>query len=257
MPRARNLKPGFFTNDVLAEVQPLGRILFAGLWCLADREGRLEDRPKKIKAEILPYDNCNVDKLLEDLQGSSFILRYEVNGVRYIQILAFAKHQNPHVREPASIIPAPCEHSASTRQAPEQNGTGPADSLFLDSPSLIPDSIGSTEPQAASAPAAEKLFLNTGDEFPITEDQVSEYEKTYPAVNVRQQLRQMRQWTVDNPAKRKTSRGILRFVNAWLAKEQDKPHVASNGYPRQQGPPQRSYHESSFPREQRAKLCEN
>jgi hypothetical protein len=53
--RSRNIKPGFFLNDELAECEPLARILFAGLWCIADREGRLEDRPKRIKAEVLPY----------------------------------------------------------------------------------------------------------------------------------------------------------------------------------------------------------
>ena len=52
--RARNLKPGFFKNDALAECDPLARILFEGLWCMADREGRLECHPKRIKAEILP-----------------------------------------------------------------------------------------------------------------------------------------------------------------------------------------------------------
>ena len=50
MARARNIKPGFFANENLAECDPLARLLFAGLWCLADREGRLEDRPKRIAA---------------------------------------------------------------------------------------------------------------------------------------------------------------------------------------------------------------
>jgi len=75
MARIRGIKPGFFTNDLLAEVDPLGRILFAGLWCHADRAGRLEDRPRKIKAEVLPYDACDVDDLLNDLVRHGFIDR--------------------------------------------------------------------------------------------------------------------------------------------------------------------------------------
>jgi uncharacterized phage protein (TIGR02220 family) len=133
--RARNIKPGFFRNEELAELNPLTRILFAGLWCLSDREGRLEDRPKRIKADILPYDNCNIDKLLNELQDNKFILRYEIQGNQYIQVLNFKKHQNPHVREPESEIPAPDLHSAKPVQEPEEHGSGPADS-----PSLIPDS---------------------------------------------------------------------------------------------------------------------
>jgi hypothetical protein len=48
MARSRNIKPGFFTNDELAECHPLGRLLFAGLWTIADKRG-LDDRPKKLK----------------------------------------------------------------------------------------------------------------------------------------------------------------------------------------------------------------
>jgi hypothetical protein len=123
MARARTIKPGFFTNDTLAEIPPLGRLLFAGLWTIADRAGRLEDRPRKIKAEILPYDECDVDTLLEDLAERDFIIRYEHGGVRYVQVMKFEQHQNPHKNEGASRIPSPNSHSSSTVQAPEQHHT--------------------------------------------------------------------------------------------------------------------------------------
>ena len=139
MARARNIKPGFFTNDALAEASPLARILFAGLWCFADREGRLHDRPKKIKAEILPYDDCNADDLLESLAVLGFILRYEVAGIRYIQVLNFDKHQNPHVKEQASEIPAPDLHQTSTGQEQGKNEESPEVAGLIPS-SLIPDS---------------------------------------------------------------------------------------------------------------------
>jgi hypothetical protein len=142
MARSRNIKPGFFLNDQLAECDPLARLLFAGLWCIADREGRLEDRPKRIKAEVLPYDNCDVDELLRQLADHDFIIRYEVDGNAYIQVTNFKKHQNPHVKEASSIIPPPPDnelasemHHTSTVQEHEKNSSFPADSL-----NLIPDS---------------------------------------------------------------------------------------------------------------------
>lgn len=144
MARARNIKPGFFLNDELAECDPLARLLFAGLWCIADREGRLEDRPKKIKAEVLPYDDYDVDKFLNDLQSHGFIKRYEINGERYIQIINFKKHQNPHVKEAPSIIPppedepAPEKHYTCTVQEPEKHTENPADSLVPRTDSLNP-----------------------------------------------------------------------------------------------------------------------
>lgn len=107
MARLRTIKPGFFLDEELAECQPLARILFAGLWTIADREGRLEDRPRRIKVETLPYDECDVNALLEELAAAGFIVRYEIAGARYIAIPAWAKHQQPHYKEVASTIPAP------------------------------------------------------------------------------------------------------------------------------------------------------
>lgn len=155
MARARNIKPGFFVNDDLGECEPLARLLFAGLWTIADREGRLEYRPKRIKAEILPYDDCDVADLLESLASKGFIAIYEVGGNQYIQVHNWKKHQNPHVKEGASTIPAqgyddtstaqaPDKHHTSTVQEQEQHRTCPADSLNLIPDILIPDTTTPT-----------------------------------------------------------------------------------------------------------------
>lgn len=126
MARARLIKPGFFMNDGLAEVALAGRLLFAGLWTISDREGRLEDRPKRIKAEVMPFDNVSIDRLLTDLAERGFIVRYESGGRRLIQIVNFLKHQTPHMREPASTIPAPDEPCASTVLEQVKHQPGPA-----------------------------------------------------------------------------------------------------------------------------------
>src|SRR5258708_38864022 len=111
MARMRTLKPSFFMNETLADVPAIGRLLFAGLWCIADRAGRLEDRPKRIKAEVLPYDDTDVDALLNILHAAGFILRYAcADGQRYIQVVNFGVHQVPHYKEALSIIPAPQGH---------------------------------------------------------------------------------------------------------------------------------------------------
>jgi hypothetical protein len=146
MARTRNIKPSFFTNDRLAECQPLARLLFAGLWTVADREGRLEDRPKKIKAEILPYDECDVDELLNALTSKGFIIRYFNGENNYIQILKFIKHQTPHLKEAASTIPAPDLSSASTGNS----GTSPPLTLNPSSLTLNPESGADTGPVDAT-----------------------------------------------------------------------------------------------------------
>jgi hypothetical protein len=120
MPRMRTIKPGFFTNEGLCDLAPIARILFAGLWCWADRDGRLEDRPRRIKAEILPYDEADADALLDALAAGGFIVRYDAAGKRCIQIVNFAVHQNPHYKEAPSVVPPPSDVQLSVDgRAPE------------------------------------------------------------------------------------------------------------------------------------------
>ena len=109
MARTRTIKPGFFLNDTLSELDPLCRLLFIGLWTLADREGRLKDAPKRIKVQILPYDDCDIEQYLDELQRYNFIQRYKDSESAFIQIRKFSRHQHPHNNEPPSIFPAPHE----------------------------------------------------------------------------------------------------------------------------------------------------
>lgn len=118
MARARNIKPAFFTNDELVELPMATRLLFIGLWTLADREGRLEDRPKKIKMEVFPADDVNVDEALSTLVSSAFIQRYRVEDTGYIQVINFSKHQRPHSNETPSTIPPPAK--GGTKTPPEK-----------------------------------------------------------------------------------------------------------------------------------------
>lgn len=107
--RIRSIKPDFFKNDALAEVEPFARLLFIGLWCLADCDGRLEDRPRRIKADVFPYEDIDVDQLLDRLAQYGFIVRYTVDGVRLIAVPGFRKHQRITGKEAdsPSLYPAP------------------------------------------------------------------------------------------------------------------------------------------------------
>lgn len=179
MARARNIKPGFFSNDQLVELPFETRLLFIGLWTIADRAGRLLDRPKKIKMDIFPGDSVDCDAALESLASSGFIRRYDVDGVKAIQIINWDKHQNPHCKEAESTIPKPserrkesieisCEHRACTMQEPFEEQPRQEQASFLperaglipdplnlipDSPSLIPSLL---PPPASPASAARK-----------------------------------------------------------------------------------------------------
>lgn len=146
MARARNLKPGFFRDAALVELPTETRLLFPGLWTLADREGRLEDKPKQIKMEIFPADNFDVETMLAQLAAANLITRYQVEGKRYIQVVNFAKHQNPHRDEKASTIPPPPEHGASTVQTQCEQGGNRASTS-----NLQPSTLSTTASAEADA----------------------------------------------------------------------------------------------------------
>lgn len=119
MARARLLKPGFFENEHLAELPFEARLLFAGLWTIADRRGRLEDRPKRIKAVIFPYDEgLLIDDFLAQLATAGFIERYQVNGQNFIWIPTFETHQRPNINEPESVLPPSPNEQGSPNDQP-------------------------------------------------------------------------------------------------------------------------------------------
>lgn len=175
MARARNIKPGFFRNADLVELSFEARLLFIGLWTIADRDGRMEDRPKQIKMELFPADSVDVDALLNQLVAINMIERYSHEGQRVIQVVNFTKHQNPHRDEKASTLPdrdgniaatkdTPKKHGANTVQAQCESGADTVaiglipESLLLNPDSLIPESgflIASTEQAPVAVPAPE------------------------------------------------------------------------------------------------------
>ena len=148
MARARNIKPAFFKDPDLADAGPIAQLLFAGLWCLADREGRVKDQPRVIKAELFPYYDADVNGALTVLARLGNIRRYVTKGIAVVEVLNFKKHQSPHHTERESDLPAfdpasVCyskEHEKDetvTVNSPLRDGGNPPDSLIPDS--LIPE----------------------------------------------------------------------------------------------------------------------
>lgn len=83
----------------------------------------------------------------------------------------------------------------------------------------------------SSPPPAAVLPLVDGTDFEISVEMVAELSGLYPAVDVEQQLRNMRGWLLANPKNRKTKAGIMRFANSWLSREQNSARPAANQKP--------------------------
>jgi len=94
---------------------------------MADRAGRLKDRPPVIRATLFPFEAAvDAEALLSALARAGFITRYEVRGIKCIEVVHFTTHQSPHPHEIPSKLPAArkCHGSAVT-----SNGTA---ALVLD-----------------------------------------------------------------------------------------------------------------------------
>lgn len=171
MARSRNIKPAFFQDDRLGELSIYARMAFIGLWTLADFKGCLEFRPKMLKVQILPYDECDIEEIINSLDKARFIRYYVVCGKKYIKIVNFEKHQNPHKneRDAGSEIPDFNENNALAQDGtkPDLFGTARADSLLLipdslNADSLIPDSrIPEKKPLASAKAVAKKESTET------------------------------------------------------------------------------------------------
>jgi len=264
--RTRNIKPGFFLNDVLGECQPLGRLLFAGLWCQADRNGVVEYRPRRIKAEILPFDDADIEALVVELEARGFVVRFAANGSEWLRVVKFREHQTPHPREPAIEIPEenakpgifaaghlqaqallgerqdePGHYSASaktgqdiTGRAPEQAGF-PTPSSFLLPPSPLPLPSSVARPAEAGLPQQVRWAAREGWQG-ITPEDRSEWRSAFPAVDIDTELASSGLWLKAHPDRAKRS-NWRKFLVGWLKNAQDRGGTRKGpGHGQQPGP---------------------
>lgn len=122
MARIRTIKPEFFTDEKLVEVSFAARLLFQGLWVFGDDEGRTPYSPRRIKMQIFPGDDVDIDKLLGELLRIGVVHRYAASdGAEYLEVKNFSKHQRINKPTP-SRIPAP---SSVTQQVGQDSCTTP------------------------------------------------------------------------------------------------------------------------------------
>lgn len=108
----RTIKPEFFKHEDLHELGEsagagaLVRIVYAGLWCEADREGRLRWKPRRLRLEICPWDpEESFEAALEALRREGYVHRYEVDGELYGWLPKFRVHQVINVKIAPSRLP--------------------------------------------------------------------------------------------------------------------------------------------------------
>ena len=248
MARTRLIKPGFFSNDVLAECDPLARLLFAGLWTIVDRDGRTIYRPARIKAQVLPYDACDIEALMRQLADRGFVQVYAVDGTAYLSVTGFSKHQNPHAKEASEDLPEPPPLQAVTESrvfsatstglsetSSGDSGTSRALTLLPSPVSLDPSPLTLQSLDACDARPKRRRRSNDPLRWNeesgwqgITDEDHDRWLDLFPAVDSRYELKRLDQWLRDNPTKAHKS-NWRRWLNKLFAGKQDKGGSSSGG----------------------------
>lgn len=222
----RILRESICVSDSIDKLSWFEEVLYYRLIVNCDDFGRFDGRTAVIKNRLFPLkDNITlktVEAALHGLANAGLVTLYEFEGRRFLCLPTWSKYQTQ--RAVRSKYPAPENILQSDEIICKQVQADVPVFVFDNRDTIfdIRDTEDSAEPQADSTPPAISLTLNDGTKYPVSVEQCQEWAGLYPAVDVIQQLRQMKVWLDANPAKRKTKRGINAFIVRWLSKEQDR-----------------------------------
>lgn len=224
-------------TDIFLDLPISSQALYFHLGMRADDDGFISS-PKRITSMI----GANQDDL-KLLIAKGFVIAFQ-NGIVVIRHW----RQNNYVR---------CDRYTKTIHAEEmsalslENGIyiiGMASGIPNDIPTVATDknridknrleqnrvsNICSESDKSAPNLSGILIQLNDKNFYNVPLDKIALWKETYPAVDIEQELKKMAAWSDSNPTKRKTRKGIERFINNWLSRTQDnggtKGKVQSSG----------------------------
>lgn len=237
----RILKDSILTSKKLSKLSWFEQVMFDHLIVTVDDYGTYFADPVLLAHTLFPRSTDVTEKMIRDglkhMEELHLILRYTVDGETWLKLVSWEKHQR--LRSTQRKFPAPPEEDGTQTEpvqsepvlsfTPEEPAPEPVqEELTLQTPETPP------KPEVRELPVVE-LSLNDNTLHGVTKEDVEEYQSLYPAVDVMQELRNMRGWCSANPERRKTKSGIRKFINSWLAKAQN------NAGPARRIEPQKPY----------------
>lgn len=217
----RIIREGILTSPRIAKLGWPEEVFYRRLHSVVDDFGRYYADLGLLRAGCYPrqltkVSDSDIGKWLRACVDAALVRVYPAkDGESYLEVLDFGQQ----VRAKKSKFPDPLSTCAA--DAKQVIADAHLDvSVF----GVVSEGVfdGSAEPQSDSTPAVVSVPLVDKTEYGVTQAEIDEWSLAYPGVNVLQQLREMRVWSLANTAQRKTRRGFNAFVVRWLAKEQDK-----------------------------------
>lgn len=224
----RIIKESICTSDSIDQLSWFEEVFFYRLIVNCDDYGRFDARLPILKSRLFPLKSVTekqIEDALNKLSTVGIVLVYEYENRPFLQLVSWERHQT--IRNKKSKYPSPADGVPLKEIEINCNQLSANVPVIQSNPNSIQsesesDSLpGATEVPPGPEPVVQ-IILNDKSLYGITQKQIDHWRELYPAVDVLQELRKMQGWTEANPSKRKTRRGVLRFITNWLAKEQDK-----------------------------------
>lgn len=217
----RIIREGILTSARIAKLGWPEEVFYRRLHSVVDDFGRYYADHGLLRAACYPrqltkVSDSDIGKWLTVCVNAALVRVYPAkDGESYLEVFDFGQQ----VRAKKSKFPDPLITCAADAKQVQSDAH-----LDVSVSGVVSEGVveGSAEPQSDSPPAIVLIPLVDKTEYGVTQAEVDEWSQAYPGVNVTQQLREMRAWSLANVANRKTRRGINAFVVRWLAKEQDK-----------------------------------
>lgn len=239
----RILKESICSSESLNQLTNFEEIFFYRLIVNCDDYGRIDARPAILKSWLFPLKTIREKQLLNaitNLEKVGMILYYTVDNRPYLQLTSWNCHQKirtlrskypaPGCADNAIIIGVDDDNEVKTTKKSAINTAVKVNNMSEETNEFDTANKNSASQNPVQSPIVIELMLNNSTMHGISQKEVDELQKLYPNVDIMQELRKMIGWIKGNPKKRKTKAGIDRFINSWLAKEQDsnKPVNTAN-----------------------------
>ena len=241
MAERRMFAKSIVLSDAFLDMPMSARCLYFTLGMLADDEGFI-GAPKSImrqcgasqddmniliaKRYVLAFDSGVI--VIKHWRLNNYLQKDRCNPTTYVEeksTLMFDEKKSYTEINGNSPMYTDCIHSIDkyrlVESSLEEKGSSIDTSKHNNKSSTPKETITTCTEQLKNSSVL-ALPLNDGTEYEVTKELIDEFIMLYPGVDVMQEVRNMRGWLLTNPRKRKTRRGIKAFMNAWLAREQDK-----------------------------------
>lgn len=107
MARIRSIHPGLTKGEAYMEMTMQAKAAWPNLWMHCDDQGVFEWKPKRLKAEIFPSDNIDMETILNEFEALDCVKKFTVDGKLYGAVRNFRKYQRP--KKANSVHPLPPE----------------------------------------------------------------------------------------------------------------------------------------------------